>query len=166
MFRDVSDPGKVTQLKQSKQGDVDTLSFDKQYAGADFIVHETFLVGPKDVRWNVSISKTSGPDRTVRVIYDVPLPLGGEAWAPISNAPFRVKPWLPFSIDYGRINIRSYRRRRMENDRSVNGLLLQANRPRASHRVSAGSPAVRIRFLTNTSAAGGLLLEFAPISGQ
>ena len=87
VFRDISDPGKVTHLKQSKEGDVDTLSFDKQYPGAEFVVHETFLVGPKDVRWNVRISKTSGPDRTVRVIYDVPLPLGGEAWAPISNAP-------------------------------------------------------------------------------
>src|ERR1035437_7868133 len=85
VFRDVSDPGAVSNLKQAKDGDASTLSFDKQYPGAEFVVHETFLVGPKDVRWDVRIKKTSGPDRTLRVIYDVALPLGGEAWAPIST---------------------------------------------------------------------------------
>ena len=152
VFRDIADPGKVTHLKQSKDGDVDTLSFDKQYPGAEFIVHETFLVGPKDVRWNVSLKKTSGPDRTVRVIYDVPLPLGGEAWAPISNAPFRVKPWLPFSIDYGQSTSGAIG----EGDWRTTVPLMVFYSKRTDRALAIASPlevpAVRIRFLTNTSA--------------
>ena len=152
VFRDISDPGKVTHLKQSKNGDNDTLSFDKQYPGAEFIVHETFLVGPKDVRWNVRIKKTSGPDRTVRVIYDVPLPLGGEAWAPISNAPFRVKPWLPFSIDYGQSTSGAIG----EGEWRTTVPLMVFYSKRSDRALAIASPlevpAVRIRFLTNTSA--------------
>jgi hypothetical protein len=152
VFRDISDPGKVTHLKQSKEGGVDTLSFDKQYPGAEFVVHESFLVGPKDVRWNVRITKTSGPDRTVRVIYDVPLPLGGEAWAPISNAPFRVKPWLPFSIDYGQSTSGAIG----EGEWRTTLPLMVFYSKRTDRALAIASPlevpAVRIRFLTNTSA--------------
>jgi hypothetical protein len=152
VFRDISDPGKVTHLRQAKDGNVDTLSFDKQYPGAEFVVHETFLVGPKDVRWNVRIKKTSGPDRTVRVIYDVPLPLGGEAWAPISNAPFRVKPWLPFSIDYGQSTSGAIG----EGDWRTTVPLMVFYSKRTDRALAIASPlevpAVRIRFLTNTSA--------------
>lgn len=152
VFTDLSDPGIVTNLEASAGSAGKSLSFDKQYPGAEFIVHETFLVGPKDVRWNVRIKKTSGPDRTVRVIYDVPLPLGGEAWAPISEAPFRVKPWLPFSIDYGQSTSGAIG----EGDWRTTVPLMVFYSQKDQRALAIASPlevpAVRIRFLTNTGA--------------
>ncbi len=147
-FTDISDAAVVTNLKTSES----SLSFDKQYPGAEFVVHESFLVTPKDVRWNVRLSKTSGPDRTVRVVYDVPLPLGGTAWAPISDAPFRVKPWLPFSIDYGQSTSGAIGEGRWRTT-----IPLMVFYSRHSQRALAIAspleiPAVRIRFLSNTSA--------------
>jgi hypothetical protein len=42
------------------------------------------------------------PSNAQLLIQFAPLPLGQyEAWAPIADAPIAVKPWLPFSIDYG-----------------------------------------------------------------
>lgn len=147
-FRDLSDPGTVTNVKATR----DSLSFDKQYPGAEFIVHETFLVSSSDVRWNVRLTKTSGPDRTVRVVYDVPMPLGGEAWAPISDAPFRVKPWLPFSIDYGQSTSGAIGEGRW---RTTVPLMVFYSK-HAQRALAIASPlevpAVRIRFLSNTGA--------------
>src|SRR6185369_12966881 len=57
---------------------------------------------PDHLRWDVRIRKTAGPDRNVRVVQFAPLPLGTyDAWAPIADAPIALKPWMPFSIDYG-----------------------------------------------------------------
>ena len=60
LFRDISDPASHAP-EAIEDGGVDILSFDKQYPDAEFVVHETFLVGPKDVRWNVRIRRR--PDR-------------------------------------------------------------------------------------------------------
>ncbi len=148
VFSDIADPGTVTNLQASQN----SLSFDKQYPRAEFIVHEQFLVGPKDVRWNVRVKKTSGADRTVRVIYDVPLPLGGEAWAPIAEAPFRVKPWLPFSIDYGQSTSGAIG----EGEWRTTIPLMVFYSKRNDRALAIASPleipAVRIRFLSNTDA--------------
>ncbi len=151
-FADLSDPGTVTNLKASKDGTGESLSFDKQYPGAEFVVRETFLVGPRDVRWNVRIKKTSGPDRTVRVVYDVPLPLGGEAWAPISDAPFRVKPWLPFSIDYGQSTSGAIGEGQWRTTIPLMVFYSKRNQRALAIASPLEVPAVRIRFLNNTSA--------------
>ena len=66
------------------------------------MVTETFRMLPDHLRWDVRIRKTTGPERTVRVIQFAPLPLESyQGWAPIADAPITIKPWLPFSIDYG-----------------------------------------------------------------
>ena len=152
VFADLADTGTVINWNEAKDSNGETLSFDKQYPGAEFIVHETFQVGPKDVRWNVQLKKTSGPDRTIRVIYDIPLPLGGEAWAPIAEAPFVVKPWLPFSIDYGQSTSGAVG----EGEWRTTVPLMVFFSKRSDRALAFASPlevpAVRIRFLTNTGA--------------
>lgn len=152
VFRDLSDPGKVSNLKATENGGEKTLSFDKQYPGAEFIVHQTFVVGPQDVRWNVRIKKTSGPDRTVRVIYDIPMPLGGDAWAPIAEAPFQVKPWLPFSIDYGQSTSGAVGEGEWRTTVPLMVFYSQRNDRALAIASPLEVPAVRIRFLNNTSA--------------
>ncbi len=152
VFSDVENPGTATNWKESKDGENETLSFDKHYPGAQFVVHETFLVGSQGVRWNVRLHKTAGPDRTVRVIYDLPLPLGSEAWAPIAEAPFTVKPWLPFSIDYGQSTSGAIG----EGEWRTTVPLMVFYSKRTDRALAIASPlevpAVRIRFLTNTGA--------------
>jgi hypothetical protein len=147
-FSDLKNTGTVSNLQASAKG----LSFDKQYPGADFIVHEEFVVEPNDVRWNVRVHKTAGADRTVRVIYDIPMPLGGEAWAPIAEAPFTVKPWLPFSIDYGQSTAGAIG----EGEWRTTVPLMVFYSKRKDRALAIASPlevpAVRIRFLNNTSA--------------
>src|ERR1035437_6715619 len=152
VFSDIANPGTVTNWKESKDATGERLSFDKHYPGAQFVVHETFMVGLNNVRWNVRLHKSSGPDRTVRVIYDLPLPLGGEAWAPIAEAPFTVKPWLPFSIDYGQSTSGAVG----EGEWRTTVPLMVFYSQRTDRALAIASPlevpAVRIRFLTNTSA--------------
>jgi hypothetical protein len=152
VFSDLSDTGTITNLKASKDSSGESLSFDKQYPGAEFVVHETFLISLKDVRWNVRIKKTSGPDRTVRVVYDVPLPLGGEAWAPISDAPFVVKPWLPFSIDYGQSTAGAIGEGQWRTTIPLMVFYSKRNQRALAIASPLEVPAVRIRFLNNTSA--------------
>lgn len=147
-FADLSNPGTVTNLKSSSSN----LSFDKHYPGAEFVVHETFLISAKDMQWNVRLTKLSGPDRTVRVVYDVPLPLGGNAWAPISDAPFRVKPWLPFSIDYGQSTSGAIGEGRWRT--TIPLMVFYSKHTQRALAIASPLeiPAVRIRFLSNTGA--------------
>ena len=152
-FSDLENPGVITALSESQSGGVAALTFDKQYAGAEFVVTETFTVSATQVRWDVRVKKSSGPDRTVRVINLLPMPLGGyQAWAPISDAPFAVKPWLPFSIDYGQSTSGAIGEGRWRTT-----VPLMVFYSRRNHRALAVAsplevPAVRIRFLSNTSA--------------
>jgi hypothetical protein len=53
VYSDLKDPGTITNIKASNDGGVQSFSFDKQYPGAQFLVHETFQVGKDGVRWNV-----------------------------------------------------------------------------------------------------------------
>jgi hypothetical protein len=148
VFGDLSDSGTVTHIMATPA----SLSFDKQYPGAEFVTHETFRVSQKDVRWDVRLTKISGPDRTVRVVYDVPMPLGGTAWAPISDAPFRVKPWLPFSIDYGQSTSGAIGEGRWRT--TIPLMVFYSKHTQRALAIASPLeiPAVRIRFLSNTGA--------------
>jgi hypothetical protein len=149
-FSDLTDPGKLSNIKEEPG----SLSFDKQYPGAEFVVTETFRVLPDHLRWDVRIRKTAGPDRTVRVIQFAPLPLGSyEGWAPIADAPFSVKPWLPFSIDYGQSTSGAVGEGRWR--ACIPLMVFYSNRDQRAIAFTSPFevPSVRVRFLTNTGAA-------------
>ena len=148
-FSDLTDPGKVSNVRAA----ADSLSFDKQYPGAEFVVTETFRLLPDHLRWDVRIRKTAGPDRNVRVVQFAPLPLGSyDGWAPIADAPIAIKPWMPFSIDYGQSTSGAVGEGRWRT--CIPMMVFYSGRTNRS--ISFVSPfevpAVRIRFLTNTGA--------------
>jgi hypothetical protein len=152
-FSDLTDPGIVSNAKQAKTADAVSLSFEKRYRGAEFVVTETFRIEGDHVRWDVRIRKTAGPDRTIRVVQFAPLPLGHyEAWAPISDAPFAVKPWLPFSIDYGQSTSGAVGEGRWRTTIPMMVFYSKRNHRALSFTSPFETPSVRIRFLTNTSA--------------
>jgi hypothetical protein len=152
-FSDLEDPGKVTNVRESQSGGVSSLTFDKQYPGAAFVVTESFSISSGQLRWDVQIRKSEGPDRTIRVIHLIPMPLGGyQAWAPISDAPFTVKPWLPFSIDYGQSTAGAIGEGRWRT--TVPLMVFYSTRNQRALAIASPLevPAVRIRFLSSTSA--------------
>ncbi|HVN81749.1 MAG TPA: hypothetical protein VMW38_22380 [Terriglobia bacterium] len=101
-YSDLSGDASVQNLHVESSGEAESLTFQKRFPGAEFVVTESFRVSADHIRWDVNIKKTGGRDRTVRVIQFVPLPLGNyTGWAPISDAPFEVKPYVPFAIEYG-----------------------------------------------------------------
>jgi hypothetical protein len=153
VYSDLSKPGAITNVSESHSADGVSLSFEKQFPGADFLVTESFLVDAGQARWDVKVHKTDGPDRTIRVIQLLPLPLGGfQAWAPISDAPFQVKPWLPFSIDYGQSTSGAIGEGRWR--ATVPLMVFYSHRKQRALAIASPLeiPAVRIRFLSNTSA--------------
>ena len=153
VYSDLQNPGEVRNSHESSNGKSVSLSFDKQYPGADFLVTETFDLSATQVRWDVKVKKTRGADRTVRVINFLPLPLGSyQAWAPISDTPFPIKPWLPFSIDYGQSTSGAVGEGRWRT--TVPLMVFYSTRKQRALAVASPLevPAVRIRFLNNTSA--------------
>ena len=152
-FSDLTNPGTVANLKESQTADGVSLTFDKQYPGAEFLVTETFTISTTQFRWDVRIRKTSGDDRTVRVINFLPLPLGGyQGWAPISDAPFQIKPWLPFSIDYGQSTSGAIGEGRWRTTVPLMVFYSKQNHRALAIASPLEIPAVRIRFLSNTGA--------------
>ena len=152
-FSDLEDPGSISHVTESATGGTSRLEFEKQYPGAEFVVTESFTVTAEQARWDVKVKKTAGPDRTVRVINILPMPLGGyQAWAPISDSPFAVKPWLPFSIDYGQSTAGAIGEGRWRT--TVPLMVFYSKREQRALAVASplDVPAVRIRFLSNTSA--------------
>ncbi|MFN7995997.1 MAG: hypothetical protein U0Q18_20470 [Bryobacteraceae bacterium] len=148
-FSDLTYPGAVSAVHADAAG----LTFEKRYPGAEFVVIESFRLLGDHLRWDVRIHKTAGPDRTVRVIYFAALPLGSySGWAPISDAPFAVKPWLPFSIDYGQSTSGAIGEGRWRTCIPTMVFYSNANRRAISFTSPFEVPAVRIRFLTNTGA--------------
>jgi hypothetical protein len=142
-------PGTLSNIR----GDGSTLTFEKRYPGSEFVVTESFRVLPDHLRWDVRIRKTAGPRRTLRVIQFAPLPLGSyDAWAPISDAPFTVKPWLPFSVDYGQSTSGAVGEGRWRACIPLMVFYSKANRRALAFTPPLEVPAVRIRFLTNTGA--------------
>ncbi len=148
-FSDLADPGTVTGVSE----DASTLVLEKRYPGAEFVVRESFRLLPDHLRWDVRIHKTSGPARTIRVTQFAPLPMGSyEAWAPIADAPFVVKPWLPFSIDYGQSTSGAVGECRWRTCIPITVFYSKANGRAISFVSPFEVPAVRIRFQTNTGA--------------
>ena len=152
-FSDLTQHPSVTNRKAVAGPDSVSFSFQKLFRGADFVVLETFRVTDDHVRWDVRVHKTTGPDRTVRVVHLVPLPLADyQAWAPISEAPFPAKPYAPFAIEYGQslagpVGESSWRT-------NIPMMVFYSDRTNRalSFTVPFEVPAVRIRFLNNTGA--------------
>ena len=152
-FSDLTQRPSIRAWKVAEGTDAVSLSFEKLFTGAGFTVTETFHVAADHVRWDVRVHKTAGPDRTVRVIQFAPLPLGDyEAWAPVSDAPFFVKPYVPFAIEYGQ----SVSGPVGEGRWRTNIPMMVFYSARTNRALSFTSPfevpAVRIRFGNNTSA--------------
>ena len=153
VFTDLTDSGTISRIVQSSTSEEVSISFDKQFVGAEFVVTESFRLTQDTVRWDVSIRKSSGPDRTVRVTHFLPLPLGRyQAWAPISDAPFTVKPWLPFSIDYGQSTSGAIGEGRWRTTVPLMVFYSKAAKRALAIAAPFDVPAVRIRFLSNTGA--------------
>ncbi len=101
-FSDLSDNATVENWRVEESAGTISASFQKKFPDADFLVKESFRIFADHVRWDVKLMKTAGAPRNVRVIQYMPLPLGNfNGWAPISDAPFSDKPYLPFAIEYG-----------------------------------------------------------------
>jgi hypothetical protein len=153
-FSDLADKPKIANVRAARQEDSVSLSLDKLFPGAEFRVTETFRVTADHVRWDVRVKKTAGPDRTIRVTHFAPLPVGHyDAWAPISDAPFPVKPYVPFAIDYGQSTSGA-----VGEGRGRTTIPMMVFYSRRTNRALAFTspfevPAVRIRFLNNTGAA-------------
>ena len=150
-FSDLTQSPEVSVAGTEVGEGIATLRVTKKFSGADFVVHETFQMTGDHLRWNVRVEKTAGPDRTLRVVQLAPLPLGSyQGWAPISDAPFPVKPYAPFAIEYGQSvsgSVGEVSSRTLiptivfyseETDRALS----------FTHPFEV--PAVRIRFLSNT----------------
>lgn len=151
VFSDLTNPGRVLNVKPGAQSSSTTLSLEKTYPGADFVTTETFRILPDHIRWDVSIRKMRGPDRNVRVVQFVPLPLRDfQAWAPIAEAPFPVEPYWPFAIQYGQSTMGSIGEERWRT--SIPMMVFYSNKKSRALCLTSPIevPAVRIRFLTNT----------------
>jgi hypothetical protein len=128
-------------------------SFRKKYPLAEFTVWQTFRVAADHLRWDVRIKKDAGPERTVRVIQVAPLPLpDDEGWAPIAEAPFAVKPYLPFAIEYGQSTAGSVGEPEWRTNIPMTVFYSREKNRAICFTAPLEIPAVRIRFLNNTSA--------------
>ena len=152
-FSDFNGGAQVSAVSTSKSGGSAVLSFEKQFPHAEFVVTETFRVGNDHIRWDVRIKKTAGKDRTIRVIQFAPLPLGHfQAWAPISDAPFQVKAYVPFAIEYGQSISGAVGEGRWRTNIPMVVFYSKPVKRAISFTSPFEVPAVRIRFLNNTSA--------------
>jgi hypothetical protein len=130
-----------------------SFSFGKKYPAAEFTVWQTFRVAADHLRWEVRIKKDAGPERTVRVIQAAPLPLRDYAgWAPIAEAPFRVKPYLPFAIEYGQSTAGAVGEPEGRTNIPMTVFYSREKKRAICFTAPLEIPAVRIRFLNNTSA--------------
>jgi len=129
------------------------LTLKKQFPGADFLVHESFRMSGDHLRWDVRVEKITGPDRTLRVVQLAPLPLGSyQGWAPISDAPFAIKPYIPFAVNYGQSVSGSVGEVRWRTLIPTIVFYSEETNRALSFTHPFEVPAVRIRFLNNTGA--------------
>ena len=99
------------------------------------------------------IKKDTGPQRTVRVIQAAPLPLRNYAgWAPIAEAPFTVKPYLPFAIEYGQSTAGAVGEPEWRTNIPMTVFYSREKKRALCFTAPVEIPSVRIRFLNNTSA--------------
>ena len=142
---------KNTEMKNTPTGV--SFSFAKKYPQAEFTVWQTFRVAADHVRWDVRIRKDAGPQRTVRVIQAAPLPLRNyEGWAPIAEAPFKVKPYLPFAIEYGQSIAGPVGEPEWRTNIPMTVFYSGEKKRALCFTAPVEIPSVRIRFLNNTSA--------------
>ncbi len=128
-------------------------TFRKKYPQAEFTVWQTFRVATDHLRWDVRIKKDAGPDRTVRVIQAAPLPLRNyQGWAPIAEAPFTVKPYLPFAIEYGQSIAGPVGEPEWRTNIPMTVFYSREKKRALCFTAPLETPSVRIRFLNNTSA--------------
>jgi hypothetical protein len=153
VFSDILHSPEVSEGEmQNGDGNV-TITLRKKFPGADFVVDETFSINTDHLRWNVRVRKTRGPDRTLRVIQLAPLPLGSyQGWAPISDAPFAIKPYTPFAVDYGQSVSGSVGEVRWRTLIPTIVFYSEETGRALSFTHPFEVPAVRIRFLNNTGA--------------
>jgi len=153
-FSDLTHKPAISSPTARRDSTAVSLSFEKRFPGAEFVVVESFRVEADHVRWNVRIRKTAGRDRTIRVIQFAPLPLGHfDAWAPIADAPFQVKAYVPFAIDYGQSISGAVGEGRWRTNIPMMVFYSKAKKRAISFTSPFEVPAVRIRFLNNTGAA-------------
>ena len=130
-----------------------SLTFRKKYPGAEFSVWQTFRVTADHLRWDVRIRKDAGPPRTVRVIQAAPLPLRDyDGWAPIAEAPFTVKPYLPFAIEYGQSIGGPVGEPEWRTNIPMTVFYSREKKRAISFTLPIEIPCVRARFLNNTGA--------------
>jgi hypothetical protein len=151
-FSDLVQNGRLTRLRVETAAGRVSLSFDKSFPGADFVVGETFTLDADHLRWDVRVRKTTGRDRTLRVVHFAPLPLGRyRGWAPISDE-IPTKPYAPFAIEYGQSVSGSVGESRWRTNLPMMVYYSLQNKRALSLTCPFELPAVRIRFLNNTSA--------------
>ena len=152
-FSDLGQRPKIVNLQAAGGADAVTLSFEKLFPGAEFVVRETFRLDSDHLRWDVRIRKTQGPDRNIRVVQFAPLPLGEyKGWAPIADAPFEVKPYAPFAIDYGQSTAGPVGEARWRTTIPLLAFYSLQNKRSVSFTFPFEVPSVRVRFLNNTGA--------------
>lgn len=153
-FSDLKQRSKIANLQAAASGGAASLSFQKLFPGADFVVTETFRLDRDHLRWDVRIRKAQGADRTLRVIQFAPLPLGQyKGWAPIAEAPFEVKPYAPFAIEYGQSTAGAVGESHWRTNIPLMVFYSLAKKRSVSFTVPFEIPSVRVRFLNNTGAA-------------
>jgi len=151
-FSDLTGNGAVRNFRQSKTPEFVAVSFQKLFPGAEFVVVETFTVTGDHVRWDVRLKKTTGKDRTVRVIQFAPLPLAHyRGWAPISD-PLPMKPYTPWAVEYGQSTYGAVGEQQWRTNIPMVVFYSPQNKRAIAFTSAFEVPAVRIRFLNNTSA--------------
>jgi hypothetical protein len=152
-FSDLGHRPRIVHVQAASSGDGVSLSFEKLFPGAEFVVQETFRLDADHLRWDVRIRKTRGPDRNIRVVQFAPLPLGDyQGWAPIADAPFDVQPYTPFAIDYGQSTAGPVGEARRRTTIPLMVFYSEHSRRSVSFTHPFEVPSVRIRFLNNTGA--------------
>jgi hypothetical protein len=151
-FSDLAPGASVARLRTDAAAEGVSLAFEKSFPGAEFVVAETFTVTADHVRWDVRVRKTSGADRTVKVVHFTPLPLGRyRGWAPISDD-IPARPFAPFAIEYGQSVSGSVGESRWRTNIPMMVYYSLQTKRALSLTCPFEIPAVRIRFLNNTGA--------------
>jgi len=152
-FSDLTQTPEVFDIKAERVDGSAILVLKKRFPGAEFVVHESFKMTSDHVRWDVRVEKIAGPDRTLRIVQLAPLPLGSyQGWAPISDAPFGIKPYTPFAVDYGQSVSGSVGEVRWRTLIPTIVFYSEESNRALSFTHPFEVPAVRIRFLNNTGA--------------
>jgi len=100
----------IRRWKTSRAGGRRSVSFVQQYAGAPLRIAQTFTETPEGVRWDASLRLAAGEadNRSVRVAWALPAPLGWAVWAPQDTTVGRNDGVTPQRYVYGHTSFRPY----------------------------------------------------------